>query len=277
MKRHATSRKDDRRKSAEWTGFFATTTATAIASTRTANTTKAQPAPPVRSTPPETTPSVTFAASSLFDDREGLDVRRLAPVGQLADVEIEGVVAVIRRHLVGLGRQPDGLGSRRARLLAELAEHAALQVHVEAVQHLDRLPLRVLLVVPVDVDDVDRAFDRAEGTLDTPLFVQTEHPAETVRGDLLLLRVLDRQLLLEEVASRDREALEEIEKRQLVQPFLQRHRRLSFRMPSGTRPVPPPAGRAGSAPAAAWPAETSPRRSGRRSRRASRDRSCARV
>src|ERR1700719_1588957 len=145
MKRHATSRKDDKRKSAAWTGFFATTTATAIASARTAKTTKAQPAPPVRSTPPETTPPVTRAASSLFDDREGLHVRRLAPVGQLADVEIERVVAVVGRHLVGLRRQPDRLGHRRARLLAELAEHAALQVHVEAVEDLDRLGLLVLL------------------------------------------------------------------------------------------------------------------------------------
>src|SRR6266498_5213116 len=105
MKRHATSRKDARRKSAEWTGFFATTTATAIASARTAKTTKAQPAPPVRRTPP-----VTLAASSPLDHRERLDVGRLAPVSQFADVEVKGVVAVIGRHLVGLRRQPDGLG-----------------------------------------------------------------------------------------------------------------------------------------------------------------------
>src|SRR6266508_354595 len=227
MKRHATSRKDARRKSAEWTGFFATTTATAIASARTAKTTKAQPAPPVRRTPPETTPSVTFAASSLFDHREGLDVRRFAPVGQLADVEVERVVAVIRRHLVGLRRQPDGLGSCRARFLAELAEHAAFQVHVEPVQHLDRLPLRVLLVVPVDVDDVDRALDGAERALDAALLIQTEHPAEAVGGDLLLLGILDRQLLLEKVAPRHREALEEVEEREPVEPFLQSHGVLS--------------------------------------------------
>src|SRR5262249_12897051 len=84
-------------------------------------------------------------------------------------------------HLVGLCRQPDGLGHRRAGLLAELAEHAALQVHVEAVEHLDRLARPILLVVPVDVDDVDRAFDRAQRALDAALLVEPEHPAESVR------------------------------------------------------------------------------------------------
>src|SRR6266542_789676 len=170
MKRHATSRKDARRKSAEWTGFFATTTATAIASARTAKTTKAQPAPPVRRAPGGTL-SVTCGASSPFDHREGFDIAGRVPVGELPDVQIQRLVAVVGGHLVRLRGQPDRLGHRRACLLAELAEHAALEVDVEAVEHLDRLPPFILLVVPVDVDDVDRALDRAERALDAALFV----------------------------------------------------------------------------------------------------------
>src|SRR5262245_7117137 len=225
MKRHATSRNDASRKRAEWTGFLATTTATAMASASTAKTMKAQPAPPVKRTP-ELTVSV-IPGSSLLDDRERLDVRGGLPVGQLADVQVERVVAVVGRHLVGLRRQPDGLGLRRAGLLAELAEHAALQVHVEAVENLDGFARLVLLVVPVNIDDVDRALDRAQRALNAALLVQPEHPAKAVRRDLLLLRVLDRDLLLEEVPPGHRETLEEIEERQLVEPFLQRHGPLS--------------------------------------------------
>src|SRR5437867_354812 len=220
MNMQATTRKHDRRKSAEWIGFLATTTATAVPRASTAKTTKAHPAAPVRRAPGTVSAPVT---SSLLDDGERLDVLRRSPVGQFPDVEVERVVAVVRRHLVRLGSEPDGLWVRRARLLAELAEHAALQVHVEAVEHLDRLALGALLVVPVDVDDVDRALDRAEGALDAPLFVEPEHPAETVGRQLLLFRILDRDLLLEEVPSRDGEPVEKVEERQLVEPLLERH------------------------------------------------------
>src|SRR5262249_44029624 len=106
---------------------------------------------------------------------------------------------------------------------AELAEHAALQVHVEAVQHLLRLAGLVLLVVPVDVDDVDRALDRAERALDAALLVQPEHAAEAVRRQLLLLRVLDRDLLLEEMAPGGGEPVKEAAQRARVEPLLQRH------------------------------------------------------
>src|SRR5437773_4761464 len=165
MKRHATTRNDASRKSAEWTGFFATTTATAVPRVSTAKTTKAQPAPPVRRTP---LAALSVTASTPLDHGEGFHVGSRAPVRQLPDVEVQGVVAVVGGHLVGLRRQPDRLGHRRTGLLAQLAEHAALQVHVEPVEHLDGLAL-VLLVVPVDVDDVDRALDRAERALDTAL------------------------------------------------------------------------------------------------------------
>src|SRR5215471_2902054 len=264
MKRQATSRNDESRYRAEWTGFFATTTATAVASARTAKTTNAQPAPAVRSTP-EAAASV-ISPSPLLDHGEGLHVGRRVPVRELADVQVERLVAVVGRHLVGLRRQPDGLGLRRARLLAELAEHAALQVHVEAVGDLHGLARLVLLVVPVDVDDVDRALDRAERALDAPLLVQPEHPAEAVRRDLLLLGVLDGDLLLEEVAARDRQPLEEVEERELVEPFPQRHGvRLLTAPPPGPR-ARPPGGRAASGPDAASPAGTSARRRPRRSR-----------
>src|ERR1700687_483550 len=137
----ATRRKEARRNSAEWTGFLATTTATAMARASSAKIRKATPAPPVSSTPPVTAaPRGRSRArpSSLFDDGKWLDVLRRSPVGQLTDVQIERIVAVIGSHLVGLGRQPDRLGHRRTGLLAELAEHAPLQVDVETVQHLNR-------------------------------------------------------------------------------------------------------------------------------------------
>src|SRR5262245_10583475 len=226
MKRQATRRNDESRKSAEWTGFFATTTATAVPRASTAKTTKAQPAPPVSRTLEETV-SVIGRPSTLLDHGERLDVGGLAPVRQLAQVQVQRIVAVVGRHLVGLRRQPDGFGLRRAGLLAELAEHATLQVHVEPVEDLDRLAGLVLLVVPVDVDDVDRALDRAERALDTALLVQAEHSAEAVGGDLLLLGILDRHLLLEEVAAGHREPLEEIQEGQPVEPFLQGHGILS--------------------------------------------------
>src|SRR5438128_3282 len=198
MKMQATSRNEESRKSAEWIGFRATTTATAIPSASTAKTTNIHPAAPVRSAPGTACAAVT---SPLLDDGERLDVRRCPPVGQLANVEVERVVPVVRRHLVGLRRQPDRLGIGRARLFAELAEHATLQVHVEPVEDLHRLALRVLLVVPVDVDDVDGALDRTERALDAALLVEAEHPPETVGWQLLLLGVLDGDLLLEEVTA----------------------------------------------------------------------------
>ena len=75
----ATSRKDASRKSAEWTGFLATTTATAVASARTAKTTKAQPAPPVRSTPSVTPPphpcSTTVKGLTLGALRQSVSLR----------------------------------------------------------------------------------------------------------------------------------------------------------------------------------------------------------
>src|SRR5262249_45048737 len=159
-------------------------------------------------------------------------------------------------------------------------EHAALQVHVEAVEHLDRLGLLVLLVVPVDVDDVDRALDRAERTLDAALLVEPEHPAEPVRRDLLLLRVLDRHLLLEEVASGHPETLEEVQQRDLVEPFPQGHG-VSFSLlteppPPGPR-ARPPGGRAAPGPGEGARAGTSARRSTRRSRRARPSRWSSRV
>src|SRR5512144_2508735 len=91
MKMHATSRNDVSRKRAEWTGFFATTTAIADRSARTAKTTKSQPAVPVRSAP--------VMPLSPLHDGERLDVLGLAPVRQLADVEVEGLVALVGRHL----------------------------------------------------------------------------------------------------------------------------------------------------------------------------------
>src|SRR5215468_10033762 len=116
MKRQATRRNEESRKSAECTGFFATTTATAVASASTANTTNAQPAPPVRRTPEGAS---VIGSSPLLDHGERLDVGGRPPVGQLADVQVQRLVAVVGRHLVGLRRQPDGLGLRRAGLLAE--------------------------------------------------------------------------------------------------------------------------------------------------------------
>src|SRR6266851_1118886 len=159
MKMQATSRKEARRKSAEWTGLRATTTATAIARARTAKIRKAAPAPPVSRTPPVTAAPggrgrVSALASSLLDDGKGLDVVGRSPIGQLADVQIQRVVPVVGSHLVGLGRQPDRLGHGRTGFFAKLAEHATLQVDVKTVQHLHRLGRLVLLVVPVDVDDV---------------------------------------------------------------------------------------------------------------------------
>src|SRR5512143_1050857 len=276
----ATRRKDERRKSAEWIGFLATITATAMASASTANTTNAQPAEPVSRAPGTASAGVNAACSEasirgarslpevtegrsratrergvsersdarprpacraerrwrsqvasersatdsfLLDDREGLDVRRRSPVGQFPDVEVERVVPVVRRHLVRLGRQPDRLRVRRAGLFAQLAEHAALEVDVEAVEHLDRLSCGVLLVVPVDVDDVDRTLDRTERALDTSLLVESEHPPEPVRRQLLLFWVLDRHFLLEEVPASHAQPVEEVEERQLVQPLLESH------------------------------------------------------
>src|SRR6185369_16806560 len=119
MKMHATSKNDSSRKSAEWTGLRATMTAMADASARTEKITKSQPAVPVSSAPPVT-------RSAPLHDGERLHVLGLAPVDELADVQVERLVAVVRRHLVGLRRQPDRLRHRRAGLLAELAEHAAL-------------------------------------------------------------------------------------------------------------------------------------------------------
>src|SRR6476659_8294734 len=220
MKMQATRRNEESRKRAEWIGLRATTTAIAMASASSAKTTKAQPAPPESKAPGTFCAPVT---SSLFDDRERLDVLRRSPDGQLADVEVERVVPVVRRHFVGLGRQPDRLGVGGTGFFAELAEHAPLEIHVESVQHLRRLARRSLLVVPVDVDDVDRALDRAQRALDAPLLVQAEHPPEAVGGQLLLLGVLDRHLLLEEVPTRDGETVEEVEQGQLVEPLLQRH------------------------------------------------------
>src|SRR5438067_1305588 len=254
MKMQATKRKEDSRKSAEWIGFRATTTAIAIPSASTAKITNSQPAAPVRSAPGTACAPV---ISSLLDDRERLDVLRRSPVGQLADVQIERVVPVVRRHLVRLRGQPDRLGIGRAGLFAQLAEHAALQVDVETVQDLDRLALRVLLVVPVDVDDVDRALDRAERALDAALFVESEHPAEPVGRELLLLGILDRDLLLEEVTARDGESVEQVEQGQPVEPPLQGHPITPPRTPES-----PPAARGGRASGAASPGGTS-RRTGR--------------
>src|SRR5262244_761160 len=115
MKMQATSRNEERRNSAECTGFFATTTAIAVPSARTAKTTNAQPAPPVRRTPEDSV----IVPSPLLDHGERLDVGGRPPVGELADVEVQRLVSVVGRHLVGLCRQPDGLGHRRACLLAE--------------------------------------------------------------------------------------------------------------------------------------------------------------
>src|SRR5437867_13349301 len=102
MNMQATTRKHDRRKSAEWIGFLATTTATAVPRASTAKTTKAHPAAPVRRAPGTVSAPVT---SSLHDDGERLDVLRRSPVGQFPDVEVERVVAVVRRHLVRLGSE----------------------------------------------------------------------------------------------------------------------------------------------------------------------------
>src|SRR5215471_13467751 len=276
MKRLATSRNAPSRKSAERTGLRAITTATASPRAASAKMTKATPAPPVRRTPPVIAgPPSTPRSSSLLHHREGLDVRSLLPVGELADVQVQGVVALVGSHLVGLRGQPDRLGHSRAGLFAQLAEHAALDIDVEPVENLDRLSGRVLLVVPVDVNDVDRALDGAQRALDAPLLVQPEHSAEAVRGNLLLLRILDGHLLAEEVTAGHGEAVEEIEQGQAVEPLLQRHRSLLTRIP-GRRAAPRPGDRAGPGPGADAPEGTSPRTALRRSRPARRDRACFR-
>src|SRR5712692_2044063 len=281
MKMQATSRKEARRKSAEWTGFRATTTATAMARASTAKIRKAAPAPPVSRTPPVTASPggrgrVQARPSSLLDDGKWLDVLRRSPIGQLADVQIERLVAFIGSHLVGLGRQPDRLGYRRTGFLAKLAEHATFQIDVETVQHLHRLGRLVLLVVPVDIDDVDRALDRAERALDAALFVQPEHSPEAVRGNLLLFRILNRDLAPEEVTPCYGQAVEEIQQRQLVQPPFQGHRLTPIKrsppLPAGPRPD----DRAGQAFAAARRDPTSRRTEHRKSTTARRGRASIR-
>src|SRR5947208_6052465 len=215
MKMQATSRNEARSQSAECTGFLEKTTASAVPSASAAKMTNSQPTAPVS--------SALSVISALLHHGKRLHVGSLLPVRELSDVEVQRLVAVVSRHLVGLRRQPDRLGHRGARFLAELAEHAALQIDVEPVEHLHRLGGLVLLVVPVDVNDVDRALDRAERALDAPLLVETEHPAEAVGRDLLLLRVLDRHLLFEEMTPRHSETVEEVEERDLVEPFLESH------------------------------------------------------
>src|SRR5512143_4026904 len=60
------------------------------------------------------------------DARVRLHVR--VPPRQLRLVEVEGLVPLVDAELVGLRGEPDRAGVRRARLLAEAAEHAALHV-----------------------------------------------------------------------------------------------------------------------------------------------------
>src|SRR5215472_5974087 len=96
MKMHSTTTNKPTRKSAESTGLRATTTTTASPRAASAKMTKATPAPPVRRTPPVIAgPPSTPRSSSLLHHREGLDVRSLLPVGELADVQVQGVVALV--------------------------------------------------------------------------------------------------------------------------------------------------------------------------------------
>src|ERR1035437_3826729 len=166
---------------------------------------------PPRRTRRKTPPSPPFPP---LDDGERLDV--LVPLHELPDIEVEGLVSLVRSELVGLRPEPDRLRIRRARLFAEAAEHAALEVHVEPVEDLLVLASLVLLVVPVDEDDVDRALDRAERALDAALLVESEHPAEPVARLAGRFRVLDRVGLPEEVPPGHPEADEDVEKEDVV-------------------------------------------------------------
>src|SRR3954471_22704981 len=145
------------------------------------------------------------------------------PLLKLVHIDVEVLPPVIRGELVGLGGEPDRFGLRRAPLFAEAAEHAPLDVDVEAIQQLlFLLRLRVHLLVPVDIDDVDRAVTGADGAFDAPVLVQPEHAAEAVRGLPALLRILHRDLLLEHVLEGDSEPREEVQKHDLVGEPLER-------------------------------------------------------
>src|ERR1041385_2790851 len=167
---------------------------------------------------------------SSLDPRHVVPVRQLRrlravlPILELLHIEVE-IVAVVRRELVRLRRQPDRLRLRRAGLFAKRAEHAALDVDVVAVEDLHLLLLAVdltHLVVDVDVDDVDGARHRAELAGDAAVEGEAEHAAEAVGRLEALFRIADRHLRLPELAPGGPQPLEEIEEEELIAPTMLR-------------------------------------------------------
>src|SRR6185295_2800767 len=153
-----------------------------------------------------------------------------SPPFELFFVGVEILPTIVGRELIRLGGQPDRFRLGRAPRLAQAAEHAALEVDVETVELLFFLPRRLVqFLVPIDVDDVDRAIDRAEVALDAAFLVEPEHAAEPVRRRQALLRILHRLFLPKESAAGDAEPREQVEQQKPVEETLPRGQRLTSR------------------------------------------------
>src|SRR5262249_19047958 len=109
----------------------------------------------------------------------------------------------------------------------------ALDVDVIAVEHLQLLHLSVdfaLLVVDVDVDDVDRAGDRAQLAGDAAIEGEAEHAAKTIRWIEPLFRIADGDLRPEELAQSGLQPLQHVEDQKPLAPI--RLRILDLHAPS---------------------------------------------
>src|SRR5206468_1090663 len=101
------------------------------------------------------------------------------------------------------------------------AEHATLDVDIVAIEDLHLLLLAVdftHLVVDIDVDDVDRARDRAELAGDAAVVREAEHPAKAIGRFETLFRIANRHLRLEQLFERRLQTFEKVEKQKAIGP-----------------------------------------------------------